>query len=54
MRYDDGTEELYDMLNDPQQFDNLASDPEYASILVDLRSALAERLRSGNLVGATH
>ncbi len=30
IRYSDGGEELYDMSNDPNQWDNLAGDPEYA------------------------
>jgi len=44
MRYQDESEELYDMNADPLQFDNLAQDPGYASQLHELRAALSERL----------
>lgn len=45
MRYQDDTEELYDMRNDPSQLNNLASDPQHAAVLAELRQRLADRLR---------
>lgn len=42
IRYADGTEELYDMENDPQEFDNLASDPQYAEVIADHKRFLPE------------
>ena len=38
-------EELYDMENDPGQFTNLVSDPQYKQILEDCRAVLAKRIR---------
>jgi uncharacterized sulfatase len=35
-------EELYDVVNDPHEIHNLAEDPEYASRLREMRSALAQ------------
>jgi N-sulfoglucosamine sulfohydrolase len=32
--------ELYDVINDPDEIKNLASNPEYASILADLKARL--------------
>ena len=32
IQYADGSEELYDHRNDPMEFKNLASDPEYAKV----------------------
>jgi len=40
IRYEDGSEEFYDQLKDPDEFTNLANNPEYAS----LKSSLASRL----------
>ncbi len=37
IRYVDGSEELYDMLNDPNEFKNLASDPKYAAEIARLK-----------------
>ena len=45
MRYKDGTEELYDMRNDPDQFTNLTKDKEYRDILESLRHKLTDRLK---------
>jgi iduronate 2-sulfatase len=33
IRYADGTEELYDHKNDPNEWTNLASNPTYASVI---------------------
>jgi len=35
--YADGSEELYDMVNDPNEWTNLASDPKYADVLEEHR-----------------
>lgn len=40
MRYKDGTEELYDMVNDPGQFTNLADRAEYAGEKAELSETL--------------
>ncbi|HUR59052.1 MAG TPA: sulfatase/phosphatase domain-containing protein, partial [Opitutaceae bacterium] len=37
IRYADGTEELYDMQNDPNEWTNLAAKPEHASIVAEHR-----------------
>lgn len=44
MRYTDGSEELYDMRNDPNQFHNLASAPEHAQV----KQTLSQQLRTDN------
>lgn len=48
MRYNGGFEELYDMApapqGDPLQFTNLAGNPVYAGVLLQLRSMLDEKL----------
>ena len=46
MRYDDDAEELYDMQDDPQQFDNLAQVDKYQDQLRRLRERLDDRLNS--------
>jgi choline-sulfatase len=43
IRYADGSEELYDMLADPQEWNNLAKIPEHASILADHKKWLPEK-----------
>jgi arylsulfatase A-like enzyme len=35
IRYADGSEELYDMENDPNEWTNLAGDPEYAGVIAE-------------------
>ena len=40
IRYSDGGEELYDMSNDPNQWKNLAGDPEYSAIKEELKKWL--------------
>ena len=50
-RYDDGFEELYDLV-DPYEFDNKVKDPSYASdaaTLRTLRDSLKSRARPGCL-----
>ena len=42
IRYSDGTEELYDHNNDPWEWENLASRPQYASVLAEHRTWLPE------------
>ena len=36
IRYADGSEELYDMQKDPQEWTNLAGKPEFAPVIADL------------------
>ena len=45
MRYNDKTEELYDMRTDPDQFTNLAQQPEHAATKQRLAKGLTARLR---------
>lgn len=49
MRYQDGSEELYDMQNDIMQFDNLAEDSKYLEILQEQQMALEAHLRTYEL-----
>ncbi|MEM0897754.1 MAG: sulfatase [Verrucomicrobiota bacterium] len=42
IRYEDGTEELYDMENDPNAWNNLAGLPESKRLLVEFRRELPE------------
>jgi choline-sulfatase len=37
IRYADGSEELYDMKNDPNEWDNLAADPKHAAVIAEHR-----------------
>ncbi len=48
-RYEDGSEELYDMIADPRQFTNLAGDPALAAVLADLSAQLDAYLGQFNL-----
>lgn len=50
--YEDGSEELYDMINDPAQTVNLALDPAYATALADQRLALYEAVPFEHVEGA--
>ena len=43
IRYDDGSEELYDEVNDPYEWKNLASDPNYANDIRNLAKWLPKR-----------
>lgn len=38
IRYEDGSEELYDLNKDPEEWRNLANDPEYAAVKKRLKS----------------
>jgi len=49
MRYNDKSEELYDMQKDPGQITNLANDPAHASTLKQLATQLEGRLRIAGL-----
>ncbi len=40
IRYSDGGEELYDMSNDPNQWKNLADDPEYSEVKEEVKQWL--------------
>lgn len=44
MRYDDGSEELYDMQNDPKQFTNLVEHPDFSTQRTRMREMLEARL----------
>jgi len=45
MRYLDNKEELYDMAKDPKQFTNQVTNPEYSTVLKQLRKQLDIRLQ---------
>ena len=49
IRYTDGTEELYDMRQDPEQFQNLATHPEHSARCQKMASLLAQRLHEADL-----
>ena len=42
IQYDDGSEELYNLKEDPEEWTNLAADPEYESIISELKTHLPE------------
>jgi len=44
--YGNGSLELYDMQNDPHQFDNLAADQQHADTVADLQKRLDKKLAS--------
>ena len=46
MQYNDGTEELYDMKNDPGQFTNLAIAPQHATTLQQQAAQMKARLKT--------
>ncbi len=41
-----GGMELFDMHKDPQQYNNLASDPDYADLVADFKARLADKLQA--------
>ncbi len=45
IRYKDGTEELYDMIQDPAEWDNLVSVIDHASVLDTFRKKLSDLVR---------
>lgn len=47
IRYADGDEELYDHRVDPNEWTNLATSPDHAAKLVEMRTMLDEQLRWG-------
>ena len=51
-RYKDGSEELYDMTNDPGQFTNRARDAESAVTLAEQRKAFEKRLKAAGIKAA--
>ncbi len=44
IRYNNGAEELYDHENDPHEWQNLAQDPEQATVLKEMRQRLQEQV----------
>jgi arylsulfatase A-like enzyme len=42
LHYFDGTAELYDLLHDPDEFVNLAGDPEYAEVIEQLKQHIPD------------
>ncbi len=42
IRYADGSEELYDMKNDPREWNNLAGDPQYADVIAEHKKWLPD------------
>ena len=49
MRYNDGSEELYDMREDPLQFQNLSAHPQYQETQQALRHRLENRLTQAGI-----
>ena len=43
IQYNDGGQELYDHLNDPNEWNNLASDPKYRTVMGNLKRLLPTR-----------
>ena len=46
IRYADGSEELYDHDNDPNEWTNLANNPEYASVIANLKNFIPKEQAS--------
>lgn len=42
IQYDDGSEELYNLEGDPNEWTNLAQDPEFKDIIIELKNHLPE------------
>ena len=45
--YSDGSEELYDLKNDPNEWHNIASNPEYESVKKRLKDSFDKQIKSG-------
>jgi len=45
MEYGGQGEELYDMVNDPHQYTNVANDPAYAALLEEARAEFKRRMK---------
>lgn len=41
-RYPDGPHELYDLVQDPEEYRNLADDPRFAGMIADMRTQLSQ------------
>jgi uncharacterized sulfatase len=50
IRYGEGSDELelYDLQDDPEEFDNLAEDPDWAGTRADMLEILEQSLRAGH------
>ena len=46
IQYVDGAEELYDIVKDPYEWENLANNPKYAQVKTELRTRLLYWMRS--------
>lgn len=53
IRYADGSQELYDMLNDPNEWKNLADDPQFAEVIAEHRRWLP-RVDRPPVAGSAH
>lgn len=49
MRYNDGSEELYDMRSDPKQFVNLANSDDHVQVLSEHRATLDTRIKKDGI-----
>ena len=49
MHYQDDSYELYDVRNDPLEFENLAEKPEHKKVLKELDSKLLKRLEASEI-----
>ena len=52
IRYETGEEELYDLLDDPNEWKNLAAEPSYASVKVELSAEIPLKTQPAIKVGA--
>lgn len=53
MRYNDGTEELYDMSEDPHEFNNLAAGDQHGDVAKKMHALLRERLQAAGMKDET-
>ena len=54
MKYSDGSDELYNMDSDPDQFTNLSRLPEYAKVVEDLQRTLKARMAENGITMPKH